>query len=78
MKMKNFVYLFFIFGLFIQGCSSNSTNNKKPALYDTKSEAEKAAKEFNCIGAHKMGDKWMPCQIHKIHQEHKKDHHHSH
>ncbi|MFN9686668.1 MAG: hypothetical protein ACK583_15570 [Cyanobacteriota bacterium] len=32
-----------------------------PALYATKAEAEKAAKLFQCSGAHPMGDKWMPC-----------------
>jgi hypothetical protein len=36
-----------------------------PALYPTQAEAEKAAKlHFNCTGAHKMGDHWMPCAKH--------------
>jgi len=36
-----------------------------PALYPTQAEAEKAAKlHFNCTGAHKMGNKWMPCAKH--------------
>ncbi len=36
-----------------------------PALYPTRAEAEKAAKlHFNCTGAHKMGDQWMPCAHH--------------
>ena len=36
-----------------------------PALYPTQAEAEKAAKlHFNCTGAHKMGDGWMPCAKH--------------
>ena len=36
-----------------------------PALYPTQAEAEKAAKlHFNCTGAHKMGDRWMPCAKH--------------
>jgi hypothetical protein len=36
-----------------------------PALYPTRAAAEKAAKlHFNCIGAHKMGDQWMPCAKH--------------
>ena len=35
------------------------------ALYPTQAEAEKAAKlHFNCTGAHKMGDGWMPCAKH--------------
>ncbi|MEY2645679.1 MAG: hypothetical protein RLZZ611_2328 [Cyanobacteriota bacterium] len=36
-----------------------------PAMYATQAEAEKAAKlHFNCTGAHKMGDQWMPCSQH--------------
>jgi len=35
------------------------------AHYRTQAEAEKAAKlHFNCTGAHKMGDQWMPCAQH--------------
>ncbi|WP_414153512.1 DUF3721 domain-containing protein [Prochlorococcus sp. MIT 1307] len=54
------------------GCSSQIQPNetpkeqvRTPALFKTKSEAEKAAKAFNCTGAHKMGSQWMPCQKHK-------------
>ena len=43
-----------------------------PALFETKAEAEKASKNFNCTGAHKMGEKWMPCNSHKSHQDNKK------
>ncbi|MFM1797835.1 MAG: hypothetical protein RLZZ117_113 [Cyanobacteriota bacterium] len=36
-----------------------------PALYATRAAAEKAAKlHFNCTGAHKMGNQWMPCAKH--------------
>ena len=46
----------------------NKLDNKKgimmPGLYETKEKAEKAAKKYGCIGAHKMGEKWMPCEIH--------------
>lgn len=36
-----------------------------PALYATQAEAEKAAElHFNCSGAHRMGDQWMPCSQH--------------
>lgn len=36
-----------------------------PALYPTQAAAEKAAKlHFNCVGAHRMGDQWMPCAKH--------------
>ena len=34
------------------------------AMFATKAEAEAAAKQFNCKGAHQMGDKWMPCASH--------------
>ena len=33
-------------------------------LFNTKEEAEKAASNYGCIGAHKMGNKWMPCKMH--------------
>ena len=36
-----------------------------PAMYATQAEAEKAAKlHFNCSGAHRMGNQWMPCAQH--------------
>jgi hypothetical protein len=36
-----------------------------PALYATQAEAERAARlHFNCSGAHRMGDHWMPCASH--------------
>ncbi len=44
-----------------------------PAFFDTKVEAEQAAKNFNCKGAHEMGGKWMPCNSHKAHEEHMTD-----
>ena len=56
-------------GLFI-GCSSHTNQEANPALFETKTEAEKAAKKFNCKGAHQMGDKWMPCEGHKEHNDH--------
>jgi hypothetical protein len=34
------------------------------AIFTTKAEAEAAAKAFHCKGAHKMGNKWMPCDSH--------------
>ena len=49
-----------------------------PALFDTKVEAEQAAKNFSCTGAHEMGNKWMPCDTHKVHEEQKKDSAHGH
>ena len=47
--------------------TGKNSNIKKeiimPSLFKTKSEAEKAAAKYGCIGAHKMGEKWMPCQM---------------
>ena len=54
------------------GCSTDSMKNATPALFNTRAEAKKAAKDFNCRGAHKMGDKWMPCKSHKVYEGHKK------
>jgi hypothetical protein len=33
-------------------------------MFATKAEAEAAAKQFHCQGAHKMGTLWMPCASH--------------
>ena len=62
----------------LMGCSTNSESNSTRALFDTKEEATKAAKDFNCTGAHQMGDKWMPCKSHDAHEEIEKHggHHH--
>ena len=66
----------------LMGCSGDSQTNGSAALFETKIEAEKAAKDFNCTGAHKMGDKWMPCNSHADHEEagnhesHNEHHHH--
>ena len=64
------------------GCS-NSEPRSTRALFETRAEAEKAAKDFNCTGAHKMGDQWMPCKNHEVHgvgNKHEKHggHHHHH
>jgi len=38
---------------------------RRPAMYATQAEAEKAAKlPFNCTGAHKVGNQWMPLAEH--------------
>tara|TARA_B100000700_G_C14895542_1_gene784822 strand:- start:595 stop:849 length:255 start_codon:yes stop_codon:yes gene_type:complete len=70
------------FSFLLMGCSSDSNQKATPVLFDTKVEAEKAARKFNCKGAHQMGDKWMPCESHEEHQENKKrsshGHHHHH
>ena len=36
-----------------------------PMLFNTKEEAENEAYKFGCEGAHQMGDKWLPCIMHK-------------
>ncbi len=64
----------------LMGCSDNSQKSATPALFETKAEAEKAAKDFNCTGAHKMDDYWMPCKSHEETGENKSHHgnHHHH
>ena len=63
-------------------CSNNSHTSGTLAIFETKLEAEKAAKSFNCTGAHKMGEKWMPCKSHEAredsgkHESHNGHHHH--
>ena len=48
--------------------SRNIPNSQKENtiqdLFATKEDAEKAAKKYGCVGAHKMGKKWMPCKMH--------------
>ena len=82
-NLKPFVSIIIISVSFsLIGCSSNSQTSGTPAIFETKLEAEKAAKNFNCIGAHKMGNKWMPCKSHADHEEtskhdsHNGDHRH--
>ena len=76
---KAFIFSQFILITFLVGCTSK-VEEKTPALFDTKKEALKAAKSFNCTGAHKMGNKWMPCSTHESHEnankKHKNHHHH--
>ena len=77
---KAFIFSQFILITFLVGCTSK-VEEKTPALFDTRREALKAAKSFNCTGAHKMGDKWMPCSTHESHENSDKknkthQHHH--
>ena len=44
--------------------SNSNKENMMSDLFDTKQEAEKAASKYGCIGSHKMGNKWMPCNMH--------------
>jgi len=77
---KHLLTIALLFPLLI-GCSSDSGKNQ-PVLFETKEQAEKAAKNFNCSGSHKMGDKWMPCKSHEAHEGQKQGnghgHHHHH
>ena len=41
-----------------------SNSKRRSLLFKTREEAENMAKTLNCNGAHKMGDKWMPCNSH--------------
>ena len=43
---------------------SESNSEQRNMLFETKTEAENMAKILGCNGAHKMGDKWMPCKSH--------------
>ncbi len=44
--------------------TNSNKENMKAYLFKTKEDAEKAASKLGCIGAHKMGSKWMPCKMH--------------
>ena len=44
--------------------NSESNSKRKSLLFETREEAENMAKTLNCDGAHKMGNKWMPCNSH--------------
>ena len=67
--LKNFISLVSSFSItiLIFGCSNKQVEKeiKMPMLFDTKEQAEKEAYKFDCEGAHQMGDKWMPCSMHK-------------
>ena len=85
-EMNNFKTIFSILVLSLSfsliGCSDNSKESRTQSLFLTKAEAEKAAKDFNCTGAHKMGEQWMPCKSHDAHEirrnidAHNEHHHH--
>ena len=54
------------------GSSANSKPKRNIAVFNTREEAEKFAKNFNCTGAHQMNDKWMPCMNHNSHDSGKR------
>ena len=67
--LKHFIsFIPFLFmSILSLGCSNKPIEKemKMPMLFDTKEQAEKEAYKFGCEGAHQMGDKWMPCSMHK-------------
>ena len=60
-----------LFGsLLALGTSSALANHHgeqaKQAMFKTQQEAEAAAPEFGCEGAHRMGSMWMVCEKHGL------------
>ena len=53
--------------ILILGCSNKPAEKEMnmPMLFDKREQAEKEAYKFGCEGAHQMGNKWMPCSMHK-------------
>ena len=49
------------------GCSKQLLDKemKMLMLFNTREKAEKDAYNFGFEGLHQMGDKWMPCIMHK-------------
>ncbi len=72
MKFKAFTLVIgvSVLSLPFLGCSKPTGDSSRPALFETKLEAEQAAKVFGCTGAHKMGKMWMPCSQHGAHEHH--------
>ena len=53
--------------LFLAGPLARANTAGVPAMFTTRTEAEEAAiKHFNCTGAHRMGELWMPCKSHDM------------
>ena len=67
--LKNYISLFPFLAMTILtlGCSKKPAEKemKMQMLFDTREQAEKEAYKFGCEGAHQMGNKWMPCSMHK-------------
>ena len=42
----------------------SATAQGQKTMFPTRAEAEAAAVDFDCEGAHQMGDMWMPCTEH--------------
>ena len=67
MKKIISVIPFIAIQMILLSCSNKPVEKgiEMPSLYETKEQAEKEAIKFGCKGAHQMGDKWMPCSMHK-------------
>ena len=67
--LKNSISLITFLSMIILalGCSNKLAEKemKIPISFDTREQAEKEAYKFGCEGAHQMGNKWMPCSMHK-------------
>ena len=67
--LKNSISLipFHLMTIITLGCSNKTLEKeiKMPMLFNTREQAEKEAYKFGCEGAHQMGNKWMPCSMHK-------------
>ena len=67
--LKNSISLipFLAMTILTLGCSNKPLDKemKMPMLFDKREQAEKEAYKFGCEGAHQMGNKWMPCSLHK-------------
>ena len=44
--------------------ANHHSDQPKQAMFKTKKEAEAAASDFGCEGAHPMGSMWMVCSQH--------------
>ncbi len=80
MNRNHFLSIVFItlFSIPIIGCSNHTKETATPALFETEQEAINAAKDFECTGAHKMGNKWMPCEKHGDNEKEENNHGHHH
>ena len=60
--------------LLVMSCTNVAANNEsgqpKQAMFKTRAEAEAAAADFGCTGAHQMGSMWMVCEHHKTNTHH--------
>jgi hypothetical protein len=66
-------------GVLVSSCSQNAgddASGAKQAMFKTKAEAEAAAPQFGCVGAHKMDGMWMVCEKHDsaVQEQHNSGH----